>query len=982
MVDMIQDPQDDFFTPPGYVNVLIEPSRTGLNYPLYVKVEERVDDKPALSQEGIFIPRNAIEAENILNYVNKFRTKENLNPVSMDVYNANQNRFVNYAIGEYRATQEGKKAADPYEYFVNNLQSYMDEGKKNNPLDQFEGFDAFRRPNEYALAQYFNLGEMITDFLPSGKADFMLGGELVGSLPAMAAEASRSLPGAAKVPGSLFSKVMSSGGGVVAGAALGRGMAGAAYDFINDLIRLTAGIEKPTDTEDTGMRALVEMRNSAAFTTMAAGLGPAAAYLRPIIGKILGLGDDASGMSKLADRYGIPIGISIAATGDMAGNAVKGFGKVIGVFPLIGSIMKDRQLRSLVQTKKALETQSGLIGSAEDFYRAQYKLLTKDEKVIFNKELKEYGFNNLDEAIEAQIRIDAYAPIQHMTDVGMFMHKSAQDKYNRFSYVNNLLYDSFEKTAGKISQPFIGTSHTKGVGNMLKERIDQYKIQLENYETYRPQLNEMENFIVNTLGNLPEYVNPLQMRGLQKEINKIYGNMRGEFGANFAGADILAEARKAITTDLNNFAGWKQGLSAEDKATAEVAKRALLRANSVFARLSPIYKSQAAKKFKLVDENMFSPGPELPGWNYSDELFNIVMNKKITPQAITQVKELIGQEAFDSVTRTWLNEGLKNALRRNNPIDLMVDAPTARGTRPKRIMVTDYAVDPDRFLQNIGFDEPGFEAMIDAAGLNGKIVKENIKTLVDIARKIEGQDIGNPFALVKRRIALGGVRSGFKTFSFGTAAQVGGAGAGAAVFGPAPIIAGLLARYTADFLSSPNALKNYSQVIDDTTSMAVKRAAYTNILRDFYKQVRTGDRLEEFPDEFKTYQGVLENPGGFSDWLFGAGFDSAMAPAGEPGAEKAYNNKRYQNSDAGLNLGSYVVSNVEQGDMDKIVSSTDVKDKPIINVPNVPSMGSEPVLSDVAQAAVPTAPVNLNRDQRAALASDDIDAAIALGGQV
>ena len=976
MTELTTAPQDDFNTPVGYTNVMIEPSRTGLNYPLYVKVEERVDDKPALSQEGIFVPRNEIEAENILNYVNKFRTQENMNPVSMDVYNANQDRFVNYAIGQYRATEEGKKADDPYAYFVNNLQSYMDEGKKNNPLDQFEGFDAFRRPNEYALAQYFNIGEMISDFLPSGKADVMLGGELLGSLPALAAEASKSLPGAAKVPGSLFSKVMSSGGGVVAGSALGRGMAGAAYDFVNDLIRLTAGIEKPTDTEDTGMRALVEMRNSAAFTTMAAGLGPLASYLRPVLGKVLGLGGDASGMSKLADRYGIPIGISIAATGDMAGNAVKGFGKIIGVFPLIGSIMKDRQLRALVQTKKALETQSGLIGSAEDFYRAQYKLLTKDEKVIFNKELKEYGFNNLDEAIEAQIRLEAYAPIQHMTDVGMFMHKSAQDRYNRFSYVNNLLYDSFERTAGKISQPFIGTSHTKGVGNMLRERIDQYKITLNNYETYKPQLNEMENFIVNTLGNLPDYVNPLQLRGLQKEINKIYGNMRGEFGANFAGADILAEARKAITTDLNNFAGWKQGLSAEDKATAEVAKRALLRANSVFARLSPIYKSQAAKKFKLIDENMFSPGPELPGWNYSDELYNIVMSKKITPQAINQVKELIGQEAFDSVTRTWLNEGLKNSLRRNNPIDLMVDAPTARGTRPKRIMVTDYAVDPDALLRNIGFDEPGFEAMIDAAGLNGKVVKDNIKNLVDIARKIEGQDIGNPFALVKRRIALGGIRTGFKTFSFGAAAGVGG---GAAVFGPAPVIAGLLARYTADFLSSPNVLKNYSQVIDDTASMAVKRAAYTNILRDFYKQIRTGQRLEEFPDEFKTYQGVLEDPGGFSDWLFGAGFESAMSPVGEPGAQQEYQNKRYQNSDAGLNLGSYVVSDVEQADMDKIVSSTNVKGQAPINVPDVPSMGTEDVMPDIAEAAVPAAPVNLNTQQRAALASDDIDAAIALG---
>jgi hypothetical protein len=976
MSELTTAPQDDFNTPVGYVNVLIEPSRTGLNYPLYVKVEERVDDKPALSQEGIFVPRNEIEAENILNYVNKFRTQENMNPVSMDVYNANQERFVNYAIGQYRVTEEGKKADDPYAYFVNNLQSYMDEGKKNNPLDQFEGFDAFRRPNEYALAQYFNIGEFISDFIPKGQADFMLGGELLGSLPAMALEASKSLPGAAKVPGSLFSKVMSSGGGVVAGAALGRGMAGASYDFINDLIRLTAGIEKPTDTEDPGMRALVEMRNSAAFTTMAAGLGPLASYLRPVLGKILGLGGDASGMSKLADRYGIPIGISIAATGDMAGNAVKGFGKIIGVFPLIGSIMKDRQLRALVKTKQALETQSGLIGSAEDFYRAQYKLLDKTEKNAFNKELKEYGFNNLDEAIEAQVRLEAYAPIQHMTDVGMFMHKAAQDRYNRFSYVNNLLYDSFEKTANKISQPFIGTSHTKQIGNMLKERIDQYKIQLNNYETYNPQMNEMERFIVETLGNLPDYVNPLQMRGLQKEINRIYGNMRGEFGANFVGADILANARKAITTDLNNFAGWKQGLSAEDKATAEVAKRALLRANSVFARMSPIYKSQAAKKFKLIDENMFNAGPELPGWNYSDELYNIVMSKKITPQAINQVKELIGQEAFDSVTRTWLNEGLKNSLRRNNPIDLMVDAPSARGTRPKRIMVTDYAVDPDALLQNIGFDQPGFEAMIDAAGLNGKVVKDNIKNLVEIARKIEGQDIGNPFALVKRRIALGGIRTGFKTFSFGAAAGVGG---GAAVFGPAPVIAGLLARYTADFLSSPNVLKNYSQVIDDTASMAVKRAAYTNILRDFYKQMRTGDRLEEFPDEFKTYQGVLENPGGFSDWLFGAGFESAMSPVGEPGAQQEYQNKRYQNSDAGLNLGSYVVSDVEQADMDKIVSSTNVKGQAPINVPDVPSMGTEDVMPEIAQAAVPTAPVNLNRDQRAALASDDIDAAIALG---
>ena len=57
----------------------------------------------------------------------------------------------------------------------------------------------------------------------------------------------------------------------------------------------------------------------------------------------------------------------------------------------------------------------------------------------------------------------------------------------------------------------------------------------------------------------------------------------------------------------------------------------------------------------------------------------------------------------------------------------------------------------------------------------------------ELIKKIEQVDMGDPVNLIKRRFALGGVRSGFKTFSFGAAAGVGGA----AAFGPAPVIAGL-----------------------------------------------------------------------------------------------------------------------------------------------------------------------------------------------
>ena len=966
------DPND--MTPPGYQTITIEPSRTGLNYPLYLKVEEVVDDKPALSQEGLFVPRNDIEAENVLNFVNQKRQAEKLAPVSMDTYKANESNFMTYAIGQYKITEEGKRSTDPINYYGNKFQKYMDKLKEENPTEGFEGFEKFRRPKDYAFAQLVNAGETVSDFLPTEKGDFALGGELLGSLPAMAAEASMAMPGVAKIPGTVYKKVMAGGAGVVTGSALGRSGGTATYDFINDLIRAAGGIEQPSQNADPGMQALAEMRNSAMFTTMAAGLGPAFSAARPVVGKILGLGQDGSAMSKLADKYGIPIGISIAATGQNLGSAVKGFGKVVGVFPLIGTIMKERQLRSLIKSKQAVGKQAELIGDSTEFYRAQYKLMNKDQKATFMKDLKANGFNSLDEAIEAEIRINGFAPIQHLTDVGMFMHKAAEDRYKRFSYINDLLYKSFEKTSEKISKPFIATQNTKNIGKLLQDRINQYKTTLEDGREYSPALNEVEDFIVNTLGNLPQYITPMQLRGFQRQLNNLYGRMKSDTGMNnFAGSDVLAEARKALTTDLNNFAGWRQGLSETEMIAAESAKKALLRANSVFAKMSPLYKSPEAKKFKLIDENMFSAGPELPGWNYSDELFNIVMKNKMTPQAAVDLKELIGEAAYDSVVRTWIDKGFKNALRLDNPIDIVEEVAMGAG-RTKTVQVTDYALNPDKFLQNIGYGEPGFEKMLELTGKNSKVVKDNIDQLIELTRKIEQADIPESFRLIQRRFALGGVRSGLKTFSFGAAAGVGGA----AAFGPMPVIAGLLTRFTGDFLSSPNVLKRYSQMIEEGASLTVKRAAYVNILRDFYKTVSGSPRMTEFPDEFKTYKGAVENPEGFMDWLLGTGYQDSMSAVGNPGAAEDYSNLRYNESEK-INLDGMVQGQIEDQAMNNIASAQAAPTQRV-DMPEIPSMGNENIMAGASPIVANPRP--MNKDQRAALASGDIDAALALRGQV
>ena len=346
----------------------------------------------------------------------------------------------------------------------------------------------------------------------------------------------------------------------------------------------------------------------------------------------------------------------------------------------------------------------------------------------------------------------------------------------------------------------------------------------------------------------------------------------------------------------------------------------------------------------------------------------------MTPQAAVDLKELIGEAAFDSVVRTWLDQGFKNTLRTNSAIDIVEQIPMGAG-RTKTVQVTDYAIDPDKFLRNIGYGEPGFDKMLELTGRNSKVVRENIEQLVELARKIEQADIPEAFRLIQRRFALGGVRSGIKTFSFGAAAGVGGA----AAFGPMPVIAGLLARFTGDFLSSPDVLKRYSQIIDENASQTVKRTAFANIMKDFYKTITGTDRMSEFPDEFKTYEGVIENPEGFMDWLLGTGYQDSMDMVGNAGAANDYENLRYNESEK-LNLASYVQNQVEESEADNIIAAQGAPTQPVdVPMPDVPSMGNENIMA--AGSPLIANPRPMNKDQRAALASGDIDAALALRGQ-
>ena len=85
------------------------------------------------------------------------------------------------------------------------------------------------------------------------------------------------------------------------------------------------------------------------------------------------------------------------------------------------------------------------------------------------------------ELLDAELRLNELAPIQHMTDVGAFMSDAAGKRYKQFSYISNMLYDDFENKAKKISKDFIPTEQTRMIAQKAADELADATIQLKNY---------------------------------------------------------------------------------------------------------------------------------------------------------------------------------------------------------------------------------------------------------------------------------------------------------------------------------------------------------------------------------------------------------------------------------------------------------------------------------------------------------------------
>lgn len=451
---------------------------------------------------------------------------------------------------------------------------------------------------------------------------------------------------AAAVAGPLAPAVILGGG--AAGAAAGSLL----FDTFDDVVRFFEGTEKERGPLDPTMRALEEAKRDALFTGGALSLGPLIRAFKPFVGKALGVGDKAR-LADLAEAYGIRIGV-IQATKSLA---VKGFSKVIGVFPFINPPLRE---------------------AAEVTGRSTRRF-----------------FDDL---------LNTMAPTAHLTDLGVDLTRTARGRFKAFKRIAGSLYGRYDKLANAASDPaFLPTKNTSATAKKLFEEAQSGRTLLKTGKVLtgpKGVTDSLQDFI-DQLKELPERITVKQLRKLQRDLGEAAGRAQAD------GFDVkrAVDLKRSLERDLNS-----PDLTLLTEAEGTKIVEALTRANQFFAETAKKFETATAGRFAKSDKNIFRPGFFRAGSLNADEIAKDVFNAQ-SPQALKDLRKLVGTNQFKRVSRKHIDdiavksfdESAEGVLSFNTDSfvkNLGLDTPSGRQAVEEMISGTGVAMkDLDNFVE-------------------------------------------------------------------------------------------------------------------------------------------------------------------------------------------------------------------------------------------------------------------------------------------
>ena len=564
--------------------------------------------------------------------------------------------------------------------------------------------------------------------------------------------------------GNIFTREMATGLGGVVGTAAGApagGPAAPASAFAGGVLGASAGDFAFTSLEDvlrrTGViqgrtpsvQQQIERRLQEEATDQAVGLA-LSTVARPVLltRKALGRIFKITADSKVAQRSAQLMGINLGAA-DVGGKVPKGIVKVLSVFPFTGTPARRNLAVKEAQVSKA--------------------------------------FNDV---------VNDLAPNGLLTyELGEEFVERARQRFGKFNKVAGRLYQNFDDLATQASKKdIIPTESIRGLANELVQDAIDGKIVLETGEELAPAVKDQVFTTLAALADLPENITLPQHRRLNKEL-KILFDVVEKAGGNIRD---LGRMKSSLDIDLNNL-----DVSQLPEGEGRKILKALETANSFYTQQAARLETSVAQKFGRVDKNIFRQGFFKPGSVTPQQTADVILSLR-SPDAIDQLRDVVGTNAMKDAARAHLENSLKLATEEIDLAGQLVEA-TSPSLLKRELGIT----------SKKGREIAGLKKLLEIADIDfGDFTR-----LLDAAEALE--KAGDPSTFIKRRVTLGGARAALGAAGFGAAL-----GTGAAQAGPVSIITGtFLARKLTDIATNPIALKNMITALDTQLATAARRLA-------------------------------------------------------------------------------------------------------------------------------------------------------------
>lgn len=579
--------------------------------------------------------------------------------------------------------------------------------------------------------------------------------------------------------------------GGLAGGVLGATGAGQVYDILDSYIQ---GENKTFD--ESTKQALKDIKTETMFSM----IGQTIPGIKPAITRLLSkrekgelVGKDAKELYDAGKRIGVDI-----VPLDISKNIGKLYGKVAGVFPLVGRPIKE-------------------LGEAR------------------GKRLN---------VIRGQI-LDDLAPNTHISELGVDMFNAAKNSSKEFKNVASDLYNVFYKEAGKINKPFIPSQNIKNEASLIikdflqkrpKEVITKTvvrggkKVKLKVKKPIPASVNQKYGNYIRKLSRLDDFVTPAQIKQIKQDLNNFSDLVTGKDGVGVMRLTKLNKAADGALRDFDNYNLSAFGMDANvSKESLGKLVSELKAADAFYANGIQLYNRSTAGKFKKVNKNIFLSGFDKPGSIESDELFKYVV-KTGSPQSLKDLKVLIGDDNFAKVSRKIIENAFTKAAVRDDKF---------RGL----------LFNPNILEEELGLIGRNQSEVLENITQGTKLSKQKLQDLIEVSKAHANLEIPDVGAFVARRATLGGYKSILGGF-------VMGAGVVSEPVSTAALIG--ITNRTSAFLANPKNVDLAIEALDITAPRALRYIAGEKLLRGYVKDTE-GEEKEAYTEIEKFYKDNKKN---------------------------------------------------------------------------------------------------------------------------